>query len=194
MSGQVGAALSSYSSVLHREYEENILPLLMKDFGYTNRMMAPKLKKVVVTMGHSEVVRNQKEIERIRDAIERIAGQKCIVTKAKEAISGFKIRQGMVLGCKVTLRRGMMYDFVWKLINVALPRSRNFRGFSCKSFDGNGNFSLGIDDASIFLEMSNMDFDAKYTLGMNVNIETTARSNKEALRLMECLDFPFYDN
>jgi len=174
---------------LKEHYQENCVPQIMKEFGYTSIMQAPKLTKVVLNMGLGEAVQNPKIIEGAVDELTRIAGQKAVVTKAKKSIATYKLREGMPIGCRVTLRGDMMWDFMSKLMHVALPRVRDFRGIPPKSFDGNGNYSMGIKEHIIFPEI---DYDKIDKIkGLNISIGTSALSDAEGRFLLKALGMPF---
>jgi large subunit ribosomal protein L5 len=174
---------------LHEHYETTVRPALMQEFGYKNPMQVPRLEKVVVNMGVGEAVQDSKKAEAAAADLTAITGQHPVITKAKRSIATFKLRQGMPIGCKVTLRRARMYEFLDRLINVALPRVRDFRGIPGKSFDGRGNFALGLREQLVFPEIDYDRVDA--TRGMNVVIVTTARSDAEAKTLLKAFDMPF---
>jgi large subunit ribosomal protein L5 len=161
----------------------------MKEFGYKNKLQVPRLVKIVLNMGIGEGSRNRDIIEQHAKEMELIAGQKPVITKAKRAISNFKIRKGMPVGVKVTLRGKNMYNFLYKLINLSLPKVRDFRGVNPNSFDGRGNFSMGITEQLIFPEIS--PDQVKRIQGMDIIIVTTAKTNEEARRLLELLGMPF---
>jgi len=174
---------------LKEHYQENCVPQLMNEFGYRSIMQVPKFTKVVLNMGLGEAVQNPKIIEGAVNELTRIAGQKAVVTKAKKSIATFKLRQGMPIGCRVTLRGEKMWDFLSKLMHVALPRVRDFRGVSQKSFDGNGNYALGIKEHIIFPEI---DYDKIDKIkGLNVVITTNAKSDAEGRFLLKALGMPF---
>jgi large subunit ribosomal protein L5 len=174
---------------LKDHYIKECKPALQKEFGYTNSMQIPKLDKIVLNMGLGEAVQNPKIIEGAVEELTRIAGRKAVITKAKKSIAGFKLREGMPIGCRVTLRADVMYDFYSKLVNIALPRVRDFRGISPKSFDGRGNFSMGIKEQIIFPEI---DFDKIDKIkGLNISIVTTASTDDEARSLLKLLGMPF---
>ena len=174
---------------LKDHYQKECKPALQKEFGYTNVMQIPKLDKIVLNMGLGEAVQNPKIIDGAVEELTRIAGRKAVVTKAKKSIAGFKLREGMPIGCRVTLRADVMYDFYSKLVNIALPRVRDFRGISPKSFDGCGNFSMGIKEQIIFPEI---DFDKIDKIkGLNISIVTTASTDDEARSLLKLLGMPF---
>jgi large subunit ribosomal protein L5 len=174
---------------LHEHYETTVRPALMQEFGYKNPMQVPRLEKGVVNMGVGEAVQDSKKAEAAAADLTAITGQHPVITKAKRSIATFKLRQGMPIGCKVTLRRARMYEFLDRLINVALPRVRDFRGIPGKSFDGRGNFALGLREQLVFPEIDYDRVDA--TRGMNVVIVTTARSDAEAKALLKAFDMPF---
>ncbi len=176
-------------SNLKQKYEEEVLPALMERFSYKNVMQVPRLEKVVVNMGIGEGKENPKLLEAAAADMALVTGQKPVITKAKNSIASFKLREGMSIGCKVTLRGKTMYDFVTKLINVALPRVRDFRGISPKSFDGRGNYSLGLREQIIFPEI---DYDKVEKIqGMDITIVTTANNDEEARELLKLLGMPF---
>ena len=170
-------------------YNKEIMPQLMKEFGYKNVMEAPKLEKIVLNMGLGEAIQNIKILDSAVEELAAIAGQKPVITKAKKSIASFKLRQGMPIGCVVTLRRDRMYEFLDRLLNVSLPRVRDFKGVSGKGFDGNGNYSLGVKDQLIFPEI-NYDKVEKIK-GMNICITTTAKTDAEGLALLKNLGMPF---
>lgn len=174
---------------LKDKYEKEIVPALTKSFGYTNRMQVPGLEKVVLNMGLGEAIQNVKLLDSAAVDLGLIAGQKPVITKAKKSIAAFKLREGMPIGCMVTLRRGKMYDFLEKLVNITLPRVRDFRGISGKAFDGRGNYSLGIKEHIIFPEI---DYDKTDSIkGLNVSIVTTAQTDEEGKALLKLLGMPF---
>jgi large subunit ribosomal protein L5 len=174
---------------LRERYQREIVPALMQDFGYTNRFAVPKLSKVVLNMGLGEAVQNSKIIDSALEEMTAIAGQKPVVTKAKKAISNFKLREGLPIGVMVTLRGERMYEFLDRLVSVALPRVRDFRGVPDRSFDGRGNYSLGIREQVIFPEI-NLDKVDKIK-GLTVVICTTARTDAEGKALLRHLGMPF---
>jgi large subunit ribosomal protein L5 len=174
---------------LRERYQREIVPALMQDFGYTNRLAVPRLAKVVLNMGLGEAVQNSKIIDSALEEMTAIAGQKPVVTKAKKAISNFKLREGLPIGVMVTLRGERMYEFLDRLVSVALPRVRDFRGVPDRSFDGRGNFSLGIREQVIFPEI-NLDKVDKIK-GLTVVICTTARTDAEGKALLRHLGMPF---
>ena len=170
-------------------YKSDVIPQLMKTFSYTNVMMVPKLSKIVINMGVGAAVADSKVLEEANKELEVIAGQKPSIRKAKKSISNFKLREGVNIGTMVTLRRDRMYEFLDRLINVALPRVRDFRGLSDKSFDGRGNFTLGIKEQIIFPEI---DFDkVTRVLGMDITLVTTAKTDNEAYELLKAFGMPF---
>jgi large subunit ribosomal protein L5 len=177
------------ASRLREQYESVIKPALMQEFGYANTMQVPRLEKVVVNMGVGEGSVDNKKIDAAVGDLTRIAGQKPVVTKAKKSIAGFKIRQGMNLGCKVTLRGDRMYEFMDRLVHVALPRVRDFRGVSPKSFDGRGNFALGLKEQIVFPEI---DYDkVDEVRGLDIVVVTSARTDSEATALLRHFQMPF---
>jgi large subunit ribosomal protein L5 len=176
-------------SRLREFYKTDALPALMKQFGYKNVMAVPKLVKVNVNMGLGEAIANAKVLDVAAEELSAITGQRPIVTKAKKSIAAFKLRQGMPIGVTVTLRGDRMYEFMDRLVNIALPRVRDFRGVSLRSFDGRGNYTLGLRDQLIFPEI---DFGkADKARGMNITVVTTAKSDDEAYELLKLLGMPF---
>jgi len=174
---------------LRAQYLESVVPALREKFEYGNVMEVPRITKVTLNMGLGDAVADKKVIEHALSDMTAIAGQKPVVTKARKSIAGFKIRDDYPIGCKVTLRRVRMYEFLDRLINVAIPRIRDFRGFSAKSFDGRGNYSLGVKEQIIFPEI---DYDRIDKLrGMDITITTNAKSDEEAKALLEAFRFPF---
>jgi len=176
-------------SRLQKRYQDEVLPALAEKFGRKNRLSLPKLEKIVVNMGVGSAIQDKKDMELAADAMAQITGQKPIITKARQAIAGFRLRQGMSIGCKVTLRRVRMYEFLDRLITLALPRVRDFRGVSETAFDGNGNYSLGLSEQLVFPEL-NPDKYPKVQ-GMNITIVTTTASDDEARELLRALGMPF---
>ena len=170
-------------------YQENVIPALMKRFGYQNRMEVPRLDKIVINMGLGEAIQNIKILDSAVQELSQITGQKPIITKAKKSIAQFKLRTGMPIGCMVTLRKERMYEFFSRLVNVALPRVRDFKGVSGKSFDGRGNYSLGIREQLIFPEIHYDKIDK--VKGMNIIIVTTAKTDEEGKELLKLLGMPF---
>ena len=175
--------------VLKEQYEKEIVPAMMKKFGYKSIMEVPKLDKVVLNIGLGDIKENPKSLEGAISDLTQITGQKPVVTKAKKANAAFKIRAGVNIGAKVTLRNGKMYDFVYKLFNVALPRVRDFRGVSADSFDGRGNYSMGIKEQIIFPEIEYEKIDK--IRGMDIIFVTTAKTDEEAKELLTLLGMPF---
>lgn len=174
---------------MQEKYQNEVLPQLMKEFGYRNRMQAPRIEKIVVNMGLGEAIQNIKVLDHASEELGLITGQKPIVTRAKKSISNFKLRAGMPIGCSVTLRRQRMYEFLDRLVNIALPRVRDFRGISGKAFDGRGNYTLGIREQIIFPEINYDKIDR--IRGMNITIVTTARTDEEAKAFLKYMGMPF---
>ncbi len=174
---------------LQKLYEEKIHEMLNSKFNYKNKHEAPKIKKIILNMGLGDAKDDSKLIEKAQEELTLIAGQKAVITRAKKAIAGFKIREGMKIGVKVTLRNKHMFEFLDRLINIALPRVRDFRGLNSKSFDGRGNYSLGIKEQIIFQEI---DYDKTDKIkGLDIVICTTAKNNEEALELLKGFNMPF---
>jgi large subunit ribosomal protein L5 len=174
---------------LRQKYQKDVVPFLMKEFGYKNPMQVPRLDRIVVNMGLGQAVGNPKIIDAAVVEVTAITGQKPVVTRAKKSIATFKLREGMPIGVKVTLRRERMWEFMDRLLNLALPRVRDFRGTSPKAFDGAGNYTLGLKEQIVFPEI---EFDRVDSVkGMNVTFVTTARSNEEARGLLKQLGMPF---
>jgi large subunit ribosomal protein L5 len=174
---------------LLEHYKAVVMPALTEQFGYRNPMQVPRLEKIVLNMGVGEAVADRKKLDAAMGDMTKIAGQKPVATKARKAIANFKLREGMPIGCKVTLRRERMYEFLDRLMTVALPRVRDFRGLSPKSFDGNGNYALGIKEQIVFPEINYDDVDE--VRGMDVIIGTTARTDEEGRALLEGFGMPF---
>ena len=175
-------------NTLHEHYKNNVIKELTDQFGYKSCMQVPKITKVTLNMGLGEAVADKKIIENALDDMTKIAGQKPIVTKARKSVANFKVREGWPIGCKVTLRRQRMYEFLERLISIAIPRIRDFRGLNAKSFDGRGNYSMGIKEQIIFPEI---DFDKIDSLrGMDITITTSARTNEEARALLTSFKLP----
>ena len=171
------------------QYEKEIRPALVRKFKYTNVMQAPKLSKVVINMGLGEAIQNIKALDAASGDVALIAGQKPVITKASKSIASFKLRKGMPIGCMVTLRRERMYEFYQKLVTIVLPRVRDFKGVSPKSFDGRGNYTLGLKEQIIFPEI---DYDkVDRARGMNITITTTANTDEEAYELLKLMGMPF---
>ena len=174
---------------LEEHYNKNIHPTMVETFNYKNKFEVPKLTKVVINIGVGEAVKDSKKIDSAIKEITAISGQKPVITRAKKAIATFKLREGMPIGVKVTLRKSHMYEFIDRLINVALPRVRDFRGLNGKSFDGNGNYSLGLKEQIVFPEI---DYDNIDTIrGMDICVVTSAKSDEEGKELLKNFDFPF---
>ncbi|SIT70817.1 LSU ribosomal protein L5P [Ectothiorhodosinus mongolicus] len=170
-------------------YKDKVTDQLMQQFGYENIMQVPRISKITLNMGLGEAVADKKVIEHAVSDMTAIAGQKPVVTKARKSIAGFKIRDGYPIGCKVTLRRERMYEFLDRLVNIALPRVRDFRGLNAKSFDGRGNYNLGVREQIIFPEVDYDKIDA--LRGMDITITTTARTDEEGRALLQAFNFPF---
>ncbi len=176
-------------ATLKEVYESKCKPQLTEEFGYTNAMQIPKLEKIVLNMGLGEAVQNPKIVDKAANELSLIAGQRAVITKARKSIATFKLREGMPIGTRVTLRQEKMYDFFSKLINIAMPRIRDFRGVSDKGFDGNGNYSMGITEHIIFPEV---DYDKIDKIrGMNITIVTSAKSDEEGRALLSLFGMPF---
>ncbi|HOL11927.1 MAG TPA: 50S ribosomal protein L5 [Bacillota bacterium] len=181
--------MRSSNVALKELYTNEVVPAMMKEFGYKNALEVPKVEKVVISMGVGEATQNPDALEDAVKDLTRISGQKPVVTRAKRSISSFKVREGMNVGCKVTLRGKRMYDFLEKLFNIVLPRVRDFRGMSPYAFDGRGNYSLGLKEQLIFPEI---DYDQVSKIrGMNITITTTAKTDEEAYYLLKALGMPF---
>jgi large subunit ribosomal protein L5 len=174
---------------LKEVYQEKVVPALMKRFNYKNRMQVPKLEKIVINMGLGEAIQNIKILDSAAQELSQITGQKPVITKAKKSIAQFKLRTGMPIGCMVTLRKERMYEFFNRLVNVALPRVRDFKGISGKAFDGRGNYALGIREQLIFPEIHYDKIDK--VKGMNIVIVTTAKTDEEGKELLRLLGMPF---
>lgn len=170
-------------------YKKEIVPALKEKFGYSSVMQVPHIEKITINMGVGEAAADKKVLMNAIGDLEKIVGQKVVPTLAKKSIAGFKIREGWPIGCKVTLRRSKMYEFLDRLVTIALPRVRDFRGISGKSFDGRGNYSLGIKEQIVFPEIEYDKIDA--LRGMDITITTSARTNKEAFALLQAFKFPF---
>ena len=170
-------------------YKETVVKAMTEQFGYKSPMQVPRIEKITLNMGVGEAVADKKVMEHAVGDMEKIAGQKAIVTKAKKSVASFKIRDGYPVGCKVTLRRERMYEFLDRLVTVAIPRIRDFRGISSKSFDGRGNYNMGVKEQIIFPEIEYDKIDA--LRGMNITITTTAKTDEEARALLSAFSFPF---
>jgi large subunit ribosomal protein L5 len=180
---------ATYTPRLKAAYNDSIKAALKEQFGYTNPMQLPKLEKIVLNMGVGEAVKDTKKVKQAAEELSRIAGQKAVITHAKKSIAGFRVREKMPLGCKVTLRGDRMYEFLDRLINVALPRVRDFRGVKGNSFDGRGNYAMGLKEHIVFPEI---DFDkVDEILGMDIIICTTAKTDAEAKALLKQFNMPF---
>ncbi|HEY5366910.1 MAG TPA: 50S ribosomal protein L5 [Casimicrobiaceae bacterium] len=174
---------------LKEQYKKEIVPALTKQFGYKSVMQVPRVEKIVVNMGVGEAVADKKVLDNAVADMQKITGQKPVVTKARKAIAGFKIREGYPIGCMVTLRQERMFEFLDRLVSIALPRVRDFRGVSGKSFDGRGNFNMGVKEQIIFPEIEYDKIDV--IRGMNITITTSAKSDAEAKALLSAFKFPF---
>ena len=182
-------AETAYIPRLKQQYQDVLREELVKEFGYKNPMEVPRLDKIVLNMGVGEGVGDSKKVNAAAADLALIAGQKPVITKARKSIATFKLREGMPIGAKVTLRKNRMYEFIDRLVNIALPRVRDFRGLNPKSFDGRGNFTLGLKEHIIFPEI---DYDkVESVLGMDIIVCTTARTDEEARALLQGLNFPF---
>jgi large subunit ribosomal protein L5 len=187
--GKVQSAPKDYIARLKKLYEEEVIPKLVAEFGYKNAMEVPKIEKIVLNMGVGEAVNDTKKVTSAANDLALIAGQKPIITRARKAISTFKVRENMPIGAKVTLRKTRMYEFLDRLVTVALPRVRDFRGLDPKSFDGRGNYALGIKEHIVFPEI---DYDkAEAQLGLDIVVCTTAKNDAEARALLRAFNFPF---
>ena len=177
---------------VRERYLKDVVPALKKEFGYANVMAIPKVSKVVINMGLGEATSNAKIVDVASDELSRIAGQKATVRRAKKSIAAFKVREGMAVGAMVTLRGERMYEFLDRLVSVALPRVRDFKGISGKGFDGRGNYTLGLRDQILFPEIDYMKVDK--ARGMNVSVVTTAKTDEEARKLLQLMGLPFRSN
>ena len=174
------------------KYRSEVAPAMQSQFGYSSTMAIPKVDKVVINMGVGEAIADKKVMEHAVNDLTLIAGQKPVVTKARKSVAGFKIRDGWAIGCMVTLRRGRMYEFLDRLINISIPRIRDFRGMSPRAFDGRGNYNMGIREQIVFPEI---DYDKVDTLrGLNIAITTTANTDDEGRALLKAFNFPFRQN
>ena len=178
-----------YAPRLKQEYEEELVPLLMERFGYKNRFQVPKLEKIVVNMGVGEGTANPKSVESAAKDLSLITGQWPQIIRAKRSVAGFKLRAGMTVGCKVTMRGDRMYEFLDRVLSIALPRVRDFRGLSRDSFDGKGNYTIGLEEQLIFPEIDYDDIDK--VRGMDITVVSTAKTDEEGEALLEVLGFPF---
>ena len=177
---------------LFEQYKQEITPKMVEKFAYKSVMQVPKVDKVIINIGVGEAIQNPKALDGAVNDLMIITGQKPVITKAKKSIAGFKLREGMPIGCKVTLRGERMYDFLDRLISIALPRVRDFKGVSPKGFDGRGNFTVGLRDQLLFQEIDYMKVDK--ARGMNVSVCTTAKTDQEARRLLQLVGMPFRTN
>ena len=184
-------AEQAYEPRLKTDYHQRIRGKLKEHFGYSNEMQIPKLDKIVINMGVGEAVADSKKIQSAMSDLGRIAGQKPVPTKARTSIAGFKLREGMTIGCKVTLRKDQMYEFLDRLITVALPRVRDFRGLKPTSFDGRGNFAMGLKEHIVFPEINYDQIDQVW--GMDIIVTTTAKTDDEARELLREFQFPFVE-
>jgi large subunit ribosomal protein L5 len=178
-----------YTPRLKSDYEQRIAKAMTDKFGYKNSLEVPRLDKIVINMGVGEATQDKKKVEAAAAEMQAIAGQKPVITKAKTSIAQFKLREGMPIGCKVTLRRDRMYEFLDRLVTVALPRVRDFRGLNAKSFDGRGNYAMGLKEQIIFPEINYDQIDT--VRGMDIIITTTAKTDEEARELLRLFNFPF---
>jgi large subunit ribosomal protein L5 len=178
-----------YKPRLKADYDDRIVKAMTEKFGYKNRLEVPRLEKIVINMGVGEATQDKKRVESAAAEMTLIAGQKPVITKAKKSIAQFKLREGMPIGCKVTLRRDRMYEFLDRLITIALPRVRDFRGLNPKSFDGRGNYAMGLKEQIVFPEINYDQIDK--VRGMDVIVTTTAKTDDEARELLRLFDFPF---
>ncbi|WP_265564184.1 50S ribosomal protein L5 [Sphingomicrobium arenosum] len=178
-----------YTPRLKKDYDERIVKAMTEKFGYKNHMEVPKLEKVVINMGVGEATQDKKKVQNAAAEMELISGQKPVITKAKKSIAQFKLREGMPIGAKVTLRRERMYEFVDRLVTIALPRVRDFRGLNPKSFDGRGNYAMGLKEQIVFPEISYDNVDK--VRGMDIIVTTTAKTDEEARELLRLFNFPF---
>jgi large subunit ribosomal protein L5 len=177
---------------VRERYLKEVVPALKKEFGYSNVMAIPKIKKIVINMGLGEATSNAKIVDVASDELSKIAGQKATVRRAKKSIAAFKVREGMPVGAMVTLRGERMYEFLDRLVGIALPRVRDFKGISSKGFDGRGNYTLGLRDQIVFPEIDYMKVDK--ARGMNVSVVTTAKTDEEARKLLQLIGLPFRSN
>src|SRR5665213_361177 len=178
-----------YMPRLKRDYDERIVAAMTEKFGYKNRLEVPRLEKIVLNMGVGDATQDKKRVDTAAAEMELIAGQKPVITRAKKSIAQFKLREGMPIGCKVTLRRDRMYEFLDRLITIALPRVRDFRGLNPRSFDGHGNYAMGLKEQIVFPEINYDQIDK--VRGMDVIVTTTAKTDEEARELLRLFNFPF---
>jgi large subunit ribosomal protein L5 len=180
---------AKYTPRLKQDYDDRIVKAMTEKFGYKNRHAVPKLDKIVINMGVGEATQDKKRVETAATEMQAISGQKPVITKAKKSIAQFKLREGMPIGCKVTLRRDRMYEFLDRLVTIALPRVRDFRGLNPRSFDGRGNYAMGLKEQIIFPEINYDQIDK--VRGMDVIVTTTAKTDEEARELLRLFNFPF---
>ena len=183
------APKADYVPRMRKDYDERIAKAMTEKFGYKNRMAIPRIDKIVINMGVGEATQDKKKVEKAAAEMELISGQKPVITKAKKSIAQFKLREGMPIGCKVTLRRERMYEFLDRLVTIALPRVRDFRGLNPKSFDGRGNYAMGLKEQIVFTEINYDSIDV--VRGMDIIITTTANTDDEARELLRLFNFPF---
>lgn len=181
--------MADYAPRLKSKYEDEIVKAMTEKFGYTNRLQVPKLEKVTLNMGVGEASQDKKKVTTAAEEMALIAGQKPVITRAKKSIAQFKLREGMPIGCKVTLRRDRMFEFMDRLVTVAMPRIRDFRGLNAKSFDGRGNYAMGLKEQIVFPEISYDKIDK--VRGMDIIVTTTAQTDDEARELLRLFGFPF---
>ena len=187
--GKPSKTPKDYKPRLKTDYEERIVKAMTEKFGYKNRLEVPRLEKIVVNMGVGEATQDKKKVEQAAAEMQLIAGQKPVITKAKKSIAQFKLREGMPIGCKVTLRRDRMFEFLDRLVTIALPRVRDFRGLNPRSFDGRGNYAMGLKEQIVFPEINYDQIDK--VRGMDIIVTTTARTDEEARELLRLFNFPF---
>jgi len=187
--GKPSKTPKDYTPRLKRDYDERIVPAMIEKFGYKNKLEVPKLEKIVINMGVGEATQDKKRVETAAGEMQQISGQKPVITKAKKSIAQFKLREGMPIGCKVTLRRDRMFEFLDRLVTIALPRVRDFRGLNPRSFDGRGNYAMGLKEQIIFPEVNYDQIDK--VRGMDVIVTTTAKTDEEARELLRLFNFPF---
>ena len=178
-----------YTPRQKKAYDEHIVKAMTEKFGYTNLLQVPKLEKITLNMGVGEASQDKKKVQTAAEEMELIAGQKAVITKAKKSIAQFKLREGMPIACKVTLRRDRMYEFLDRLVTIAMPRIRDFRGFNPKSFDGHGNYAMGLKEQIVFPEISYDKIEK--VRGMDIIVTTTAKTDDEARELLRLFGFPF---
>lgn len=181
--------MAEYAPRLRADYKDRIVKAMIEKFGYKNHMQVPRIEKVVINMGVGKAVDDKKRVQKAAEEMQKIAGQKPVITLAKQSIASFKLREGMPIGCKVTLRGDRMFEFVDRLTTIAMPRIRDFRGLNPKSFDGRGNFAMGLKEQMVFPEIKYDDVDE--VRGMDVIVTTTATTDEEARELLRLFNFPF---